>query len=146
MKKITTLLTVFLIGVASVFAQSSWEVLVTWNNGDCEFSDPPTAGEGFLVGLTVYDVANDIIVVDNAGNTEATTATSSTFNVQTAVQAHCNDNTLQNTPSFNVYAKVWMGDSGPPEELYCTSKVTVTDKSCADFSSNGVLAYVGNLQ
>lgn len=146
MKKIITLFSVLLFGVGSIFAQSAWEVVVSWDIGSCVFSVPPEATEGFQVGLTIYDVANDIIVVDNAGNTEATTASTSTFNVQTAVQAHCNDNTLQNTPSFNVYAKVWMGDSGPPKVLYCTSKVTVPGKTCANFSSNWIPAFVGTLQ
>ena len=138
MKKLLIVTTILLFGVGSVFAQSSWEVKVTWSVAfGCNFSSPPAAGEGFRVGLTVYDVANEILVIDNEYEDVPTTASEWTFNVQTAVQDHCNDNSLQYEPSFILYAAVWMGNINT-QTLYCSTKTTVPDKNCSDFSS-GIL-------
>lgn len=85
--------------------------------------------------ITIYDVANDIIVVDNAYNIEDNDADESTFDVQTEVQAHCNDGSLNNTPSFIIYAKVRLVYM-PTQYVYYSQKNTNTGYICSDFSSS----------
>ena len=135
MRKFLILAAVLLFGVGSVFAQGAWDVVVTWGfsaSPVCEFED--LQNDRFLVFITIYDKPNDIIVVDNMGNVEANTASQSVFDVQTAVQAHCNDNTLQHNPGFIIYAKVRMVNT-QTEEVYCSEKSTDKYFYCSNFSS-----------
>jgi|GEM_PF-2605675 len=138
MKKLIIISALFLFGVFSVSAQSSWEVLVTWSvtpGGDCQFDDIP--GNGFKVAITIYDEANDVIVVNNMEDDVSETTFLYTFDVQSAVQTHCNDNTLTYEPDYIVYAAVYMGNSGELEPI-CSTKDTKPDNTCSDFSTTGV--------
>jgi hypothetical protein len=96
MKKLMILSTILLLGISSVFAQGAYDVVVPWDisNSDCQVVDQ--VNDRFVVFINIYDVANGIIVVDNAYNIEDNDADESTFDVQTEVQAHCNDGSLNN--------------------------------------------------
>lgn len=138
MKKLLILAVALLVGVGSVFAQGTWEVKVWWGFGsdpECEFANP--GSDNFIAAITIYDVANDIIVVDNEYSVEAINVFESIFDVQSTVQAHCNDNTLQNTPSFIIYQKVRMVNL-PLEIQYCSEKSTESPFVCSDFSGGGI--------
>lgn len=137
MKKLIILSIVFLIGISSVFAQA-WTVTVEWDmtGSSCQVQD--LVNDRFVVYITIYDVANDIMVVDNMGQVEANDATESNFDVQSAVQAHCNDGSLGNQPSYIIYATVRLVYM-PTPSVYCSEKTTYSGSDCADFSSDGVV-------
>jgi len=134
MKKLLILSVVFLFGISGVTAQGAWDVVVPWDisSSDCQVED--LVNDRFVVFITIYDVANDIIVVDNAYNIEANDANESTFDVQTEVQAHCNNGNLNNTPSFIIYAKVRLVYM-PTQYVYCSQKSTNSGYDCSDFSN-----------
>ncbi len=138
MKKLIILSVIFLIGIFSASAQSSWEVLVTWSvqsGGDCQFDDIP--GNGFKVAITIYDEANDVVVVNNLEDDVSETTFSYTFDVQSAVQGHCNDNSLTYEPNYIIYTAVYMGNQGELEPI-CSNKDTTDDITCSYFSTYGV--------
>ena len=69
MKKILILSVIFLVGIFSVSAQSSWEVYIDWEiafSSDSEFQDLPD--DKFVVYITIYDEANDNTVVLTMGD------------------------------------------------------------------------------
>ena len=131
MKKLLILSAIFLFGIFSVSAQNAWEVFVEWETtGDCQFEDEP--GNGFKVAITVYDVANDMVVVNNDVMDVSETTFSYTFDVQSEAQYHCNLTGIE-IPDFIVYAAVYMGNSGSLEPI-CMKKSTTPDFDCQDFS------------
>lgn len=118
-------------------AQSSYEVLVQWtisSTSTCQFMDLPN--DRFVVFITIYDEANDQIVVNNAYNIEPNDANESIFDVQAAVQSHCEDNTLAYSPSYVIYTAVRMVHI-PNQYVYCYKKSTQSPSNCTQFS-NGI--------
>ncbi len=139
MKKLLILSVVLLLGIFSVTAQSSWEVLVEWDilvTSDCQFVD--LQNDRFVVAITIEDIANNTIVVNNSINIEPNDVDNSTFDLQD-VQDYCGQ-THQNTPNFKLYTAVRMVNISSLTE-YCFTKSTVSNLSCSDFS-DGVYVYL----
>ncbi len=137
MKKLITLLAVFMIGTASVFAQ--WDCDVTWyypQDADCTPENLPQQGTYHIeVTLMIYDNANGEWVTSLSNppvNTESLDATLSNFTKeQCGVSDYC-DESHDNTPNFYIYAKVAFKDSSSTE--YCSDDNTnTTGFSCNDF-------------
>ena len=143
MKKIITLLAVFLIGTASVFAQ--YDCDVTWSyppSADCTPEHLPQQGTYHIeVTLVIHDWVNDKYPTgaNPPVNTVSTSSTATNFSAaQCGVSAYC-DESHDDTPEFRIYAKVAFVSSTSQE--YCsTNGQNLTGYSCNDFY-NG-LAFV----
>jgi len=139
MKKIITLLAVFLIGTASVFAQ--WDCDVNWTyalNADCTPENLPQDGTYHIeVTLIIYDVANSEYVAGPV-NTESLGAMTSNFTAaQCGVSDYC-DESHDNTPNFYLYAKVAFVSSSSQE--FCSDN----GQNTGGFSCNGF--YIGPVE
>ena len=139
MKKLATLLAVFLIGTASVFAQ--WDCDVNWTyalDADCTPENLPQQGTYHIeVTLTIYDVANGEYVTGTALalNTESLSATTSNFTAdQCGVSDYC-DESHDNTPNFYLYAVVAFVSSS--SQVFCSDN----GQNTVGFSCNGF--YIG---
>ena len=137
MKKLITLLAVFLMGAASVFAQ--YDCDVSWSylqDADCQPEHLPSQGTYHIeVTLWIYDNANGEWVTpynDPPIKSVSTSATSTNFSAaQCGVSDYC-DESHDNTPNFYLYAKVAFVDSSSQE--YCSDTGSDTDGlSCNDF-------------
>ncbi len=146
MKKLITLLAVFLIGTASVFAQ--YDCDVTWSyppSADCTPEHLPSQGTYHIeVTLAIYDNANGEWVTplnDLPVNEESTSALSSNFSAaQCLVSDYC-DESHDNTPIFYLYAEVAFFDSSSEE--YCSSSgQNTTGYSCNDFYNGQATVHV----
>lgn len=135
MRKFLILAAILLFGAGSVFAQNSWEVLASWTfaiDSDCD--DQLTNQHGYVVALTINDVANDSVVTYNAINTPVWTATSSLFTgAQTKLQAYCNGS-HEYTPSFTIIVVIRIYFI-PTETEVCYTRRTMTGISCSTVSS-----------
>ena len=145
MKKLATLLAVFLIGTASVFAQ--WDCDVTWSyldDDDCQPKNLPTSGTfGIRITLDIKDVANGgaQVTVPNPVNTEIISAFGTNFTeAQCQVKDYCDSNP-PNQPSFTVTAYVEFVDSNT-FQTFCSGLGQETNRTCNDFS-NTVVVDVG---
>ncbi|MCF8347860.1 MAG: hypothetical protein K9G61_03515 [Bacteroidales bacterium] len=137
MKKLFFLSVVFLLGMSRLSAQGAWDVLVTWDimpTSTCQFMDLPN--DRFVVFITIYDEANNVTVVNNAYNIEPNDANESTFDVQSAVQSHCDDPSLTYIPSYIIYTSVRMVHI-PNQYVYCYERSTQSPYNCTQFS-NGI--------
>ena len=138
MKKFILAIAILTLSTMNTFAQSAWEVFVEWevtSSSTCQFQD--LANDRFLVAITIIDEANnDQIVVNNATNIEPNDATSSTFDVQQALQAHCNDTTLANAPSYKIFTAVRMVNI-QTHYVYCFEKDPGTVTNCYEMSQDG---------
>lgn len=128
MKKFIILFAMLLIGVGSVSAQGSYQVLVHWDYAYPYYCQSELSSNYvFVVTLNIYDVVNEGEVTDTY-NIESWTATSSLFN--TSVEDWCNEAT--STPEFRVKVTVSMVNTST-HIVYCNKESTVT-KTCEDFS------------
>ena len=122
----------------SAFAQSAWEVFVEWeitSSSTCQFQD--LVNDRFLVAITIIDKANnDQVVVNNKINIEPNDVTSSTFDVQQELQAHCNDTTLANAPSYEIFTTVRMVNI-QTHYVYCMEKDPGKMTTCYEMSTDG---------
>ncbi len=142
MKKLATLLAVFLIGATSVFAQ--YDCDVSWiypQDADCTPEHLPSQGTYHIeVTLVIYDWVNDKYPTgaNPPVNTVSTSATSTNFSAaQCGVSDYC-DESHDDTPEFYIYAKVAFVSSTSQE--FCSDNGDNTNGlSCNDFY-NGLAA------
>lgn len=135
MKRIILLLTMALLSISGLFAQ--WEDLnVTWYvNGDCSCNG--SIDSVYKVHMKIFDVANNNELVKDDTNWESGATNSSTFDVND-VKYYCEELNHENTPNFTIVVTIGMYCENPSQILECKGKVTVTGKSCYDFS-NGLI-------
>jgi len=143
MKKLITLLAVFLIGTASVFAQ--WDCDVTWSylpNADCCPEELPSQNYGIRIELDIYDLANtEQITNPNPTNYEDLDDFSTYFNeTQCQVKDYC-EKDHDDTPSFTVTATVTFYNLTTQED-YCYAIGQVTGKTCTQFYNSNVVVPV----
>ncbi len=126
---------IFLLGIGGLSAQSAWEVKVNWSLAGVDCDDPVSNNVGIIVGITIYDAANNnAIVCYDETNTESITATSSIFSSsQAGVYDYCNTY-HDNTPSLTVIAVVHVVDIDEEIEL-CQGRKTEPGHPCGDFST-----------
>ena len=145
MKKFILAIALLTLSTMSTFAQSAWEVLVEWevtSSSTCQFQD--LVNDRFLVAITIVDKANnDQIVVNNKINIEPNDATTSTFDVQQELQAHCNDTTLANAPSYEIFTAVRMVNI-QTQYVYCMAKDPGKMTTCYEMSTGGY--YIGIIE
>ena len=144
MKKIITLLAVFLIGTASVFAQ--WDCDVTWSydpDDDCQPANLPTSGTyGIKITLDIYDNANGEQVTDpNPVNTEIVTALGTNFTeAQCQVKDYC-DEFHDYPPSFTVTVVVEFVGSNTLA-TFCSGAGQQANVTCDDFYNTYQIAAI----
>jgi hypothetical protein len=134
MKKLLFIAIIVFAGIISASAQS-YTVEVNWDLSSVQWpNNSPT--NGFGVWITIYDVANDDVLATNleSGYLSTTTDTYTFTNLQTLIENHCNDGTLNYEPEYNVYVSVKMGNSST-SVIYNSTKTTMTDIDCAQFST-----------
>ncbi|RLD42426.1 MAG: hypothetical protein DRI89_07325 [Bacteroidetes bacterium] len=135
MKKIITLLAVFLMGTASVFAQ--YDVDVAWFYAAPFYCQSElTADYEFNITLEVYDVVNDeqVVLVTNTVDWDETGTTFTA--AQTGIQDWCIKATK--TPSLRISVLVEMALISDPDDVYCYKYGIQYNKTCNWFSSNTV--------
>lgn len=133
MKKLLFIAIIVFAGIISANAQS-YTVEVNWDLSSVQWPNN-SLDNGFGVWITIYDVANDVVLATNLESGYLSTITNSyTFtNLQTLVENHCNDGTLNYEPDYNVYVSVKMGNSSTMA-IYNSTKTTIGDNDCTDFS------------
>ena len=136
MKKFITLLAVFLIGTASVFAQ--WDCDVTWSyppEADCQPEHLPQQHTYIIkITLYIYDVANgnEQVTVPNPVNTEVITELETNFTeAQCQVKDYCDDDP-PNNPSFTVTALVEFVNTAT-QQPFCSAYNIETGITCSEF-------------
>jgi hypothetical protein len=147
MKKIFLFIAAILFGVTASFAQVDI-VRVSWiwdaTTCDCESA---IAGDYFKVTVSIYDDANSTWVVQNRTVTEPIgTPPNYTKDVDVPeVDTYCHD-THDFTPSFTIYAWVWMidDDTNPPTEC-CSNSNNLSENSCHEFYNGIIGISVGTL-
>ncbi|MCF8347862.1 MAG: hypothetical protein K9G61_03525 [Bacteroidales bacterium] len=111
-------------------AQGAWEVLVEWSilpSSTCQFMDLPN--DRFVVFVTIIDDANNRTVVNNTISVVANDVHETSYDFQTALQTHCEDNTLAFPPSYTVYTAVRMVHI-TDGNIYCYERSTDGSYSC----------------
>ncbi len=136
MKKILILLAAILFGVSASFAQV-YIVNVSWNDANCVCTGT-VSGSYFKVQVSVYDSANSAWVFHNKLATTSD-ATAGDIDIDVPeVKEYC-VHPPQNTPSFTVYATVWlMCDATNPPTAVCSGSKNVGPRTCHDFYSSTV--------
>lgn len=119
MKKFLILLAAILFGISASFAQVAI-VNVEWNTQGCPSG---TCGgqitDYFIIGVSIWDDANDNWAVQNASTTAVLGATDADVDVS-QIDTYCNL-PHENTPSFTIYARVALMDTStnPPVGVQC---------------------------
>ena len=137
MKKFILAIALLTLSTMSTFAQNAWEVLVEWevtSSSTCQFQD--LVNDRFLVTITIVDNANNVTVVNNLSQIESNDATSSTFDVQQALEAYCNDTSSTFVPAFEIYTAVRMVNI-QTQYVYCMEKDPGTLTDCQEMSIDG---------
>lgn len=137
-----------LFGISASFAQVdivrvSWY----WDPEECNCGDH-IAGDYFKVVVSIYDDANGEWVVQNKTVTEPIgTPPNYSKDVDVPeVDTYCNKE-HENTPSFTVYAWVYMIDeTNPPPISCCSNSANSSPWSCHDFYYGNIPIDVGHLQ
>lgn len=145
MKKLITLIAVFLIGTASVFAQ--WDVDVVWSydqNDDCQPANLPSQGTYVIkIILNIFDDANgNQVTSPNPINTEALSELDTYFSeAQCQVSDYC-DESHDDTPIFTVTATVAFVNTATPTLFYCFAKGETPNLTCNSFYTGTILVEV----
>lgn len=138
MKRLIITLFAIILASSTSFAQPGpWKVKVQWivtSNSTCQFQD--LVNDRFLVSITIVDEANNVTVVDNKSQVENNDATSSVFNVQQELEAHCNDSSYNYTPVYKIYTAVRMVNI-QTHYVYCMEKDPGTSTNCQEMSTVG---------
>lgn len=136
MKKLITLLAVFLIGMASVFA-APYEVIVSWNYASPFDCQGQLSNEyEFQVNLIIYDIVNDGEVADIT-HTLDWDETGTTFSAaETGIEDWCDNAT--STPNFKVFVVVKMVLKTYPYTVDCDEDGT-QEKTCTQFSNSAAV-------
>ena len=139
MKKLITLLAVFLLGVGSVFAQ--YDVDVSWGYATPFYCQSQLTNEyEFNITLDIYDVVNSEQVA-LVTNTEDWDETSTTFTpAQTNIENWCDSAT--STPNLRISVLVEMALISDPNDVYCYRYDIQYNKTCNWCSSNTVNFYL----
>ena len=141
MKKLLILLTTMLFGITASFAQVDI-VNVSWDPDNCWGG---TCGDDaldeFKISVSIYDDANSEWVVQNKTVTEIIGETDVDVDVS-EVDTYSNKS-HDYTPSFTVYATVWLMDSSTnPPSSCCTASDNVSS-DCHEFYNETVEVDVG---
>jgi len=131
------LITVIITTTVSFAGPGPWKVKVTWqvtSSSTCQFQD--LVNDRFLVTITIVDNANNVTVVNNLSQIESNDATSSTFDVQQALEAYCNDTSSTFVPAFEIYTAVRMVNI-QTQYVYCMEKDPGTLTDCQEMSIDG---------
>ena len=131
MKKLITLLAVFLMGTASVFAQ--YDVNVSWGYNSPFYCQSELSNEyEFNITLDIYDVVNEKQVALET-NTEDWDETGTIFTAaQTGIENWCDSAT--STPNLRISVIVEMALITNPNDVYCY-KFDTDNKTC-NYCSN----------
>lgn len=134
MKKIIFLLSVCLFCISGIFAQ--WDdIPVTWTvSGQCDCNG--SIDSVFKVVLIIDDIANEVydILDEDNENWESGASSSSMFPAE-KIEYYCNEINHENTPSFMLYAYVYMYCENPTQVLVCDGRKSEGTDSCLDFSN-----------
>ncbi|HEY9115248.1 MAG TPA: hypothetical protein VIN10_11160 [Bacteroidales bacterium] len=124
------IIAVMFLGVTAAFSQVD-QVYVSWNSTECNCFDQ--GNSYYSVKVVIYDVANDMVVVEG---TEAK-VDFGTYNVYVDVpeaNEHCANPNLPYTPNLKVMAGVAvMCDSYNPPEAVCNGYNELPNQACSDF-------------
>lgn len=134
MKKIFLFIAAILFGVTASFAQVDI-VNVSWDATDCYPCESSTSGNYFKIAVSIFDNANSEWVVQNK-TIYTPDHTYTNINVDVPeVDTYCNKD-HDFTPSFTIYAWVWLIDSGtnPPSEC-CSGTDDYGSYNCHEFYS-----------
>lgn len=135
MKKLITLFAVLLVGAGSVFAQ--YDVDVSWSyDSPYNCQSQLSSDYEFKITLDIYDVVNDVQVV-NVSNTEDWDETGTTFTpAQTGIEDWCDKAT--STPNLRIAVMVEMVHK-TTQNVYCYKYAVQYNITCNWCSNNAVI-------
>ncbi len=145
MKKFLILIAAILFGISASFAQGVYTVNVSWNQEYCD-CEGTVNGSYFKVEVKVYDDANgEWAEASEIGYTSD--ARPDNLDVPVPDVGDYCDESHPETPSFTVYATVWlMCDATNPPTSVCTGSANDSPYSCHYMYNNTVDISVGYLQ